>query len=79
MLDRLVEVARRQGPIPEGHFRVMTIETDNRLGCKDFDSRERAQQYANDAASEADDRTPIEIVLDRNLKVVHKGRPYYLK
>jgi hypothetical protein len=79
MWEGLVDIARRRGPIPEGHFRVVTIEPDNRPGGGDFDSLERARRYADDAASEAEEVAPIAVVLDRDFQVVHEGRPYYLR
>jgi hypothetical protein len=77
MGERIVEMARRRGPLFGGRFRVVTIESDDRVSIKDFDSLDGAKQYADDAASEGADMPPVAVVLDDSFHVVHRGRPYY--
>ena len=77
MWDRLIELSRRQGPIPKGHFRVATIEADAHVSSRDFTALGEAKQYADDAASETGDTPPVAIVLDDNGTVVYQGKPYY--
>jgi hypothetical protein len=77
MLEYLTIKARAQGAIAKGRFRVMTIETDDRIAGRDFESEEQARRYADDAVSESDDGTPVAIVLDDNFNIVYRGRPYY--
>lgn len=62
---------------PGGRFRVVAIESDDRVSGKDFDSLERANRYADDVASEGSDVPPVAVALDGGFDVVHRGRPYY--
>ncbi len=78
-MDSLVEAAKKLGRIRTKHFRVMVLESDLRRSSQDFRRLEEAKSYADDAASESDDNTPIAIVVDSTFKIVHKGRPYYLR
>lgn len=79
MRDKIIgELARKRGPVPEGSFRVITIEADSTTGCRDFDSLEGAKRYADDAASESESGSPVSAVLDETFQVVYRGRPYYL-
>ncbi|MDQ7779763.1 MAG: hypothetical protein RDV41_08645 [Planctomycetota bacterium] len=75
--DRMIEHARKRGPIAGGHFRVMVLEADLRTTHKDFTSLDEAKSYATDAASESDDTPPIAVVIDSDFRVVFEGKPYY--
>lgn len=77
-METLVQEARRQGPIPVGAYRAMVLEGDLRISSQEFSDLEAARSYTNDAASEADDRPPIAVVLDSKFDVVHHGRPYWV-
>lgn len=80
MWEHITEKSRQRGPIRDGCFRVVTIESDARLSSKETDSLKEAQQYADDAASEADtNAAPVALVLNHKFEVVYKGRPYFAR
>ena len=72
----LVDHARGAGPLARGRFRVVVVESDDRLTTRDFSDLDEARRYADDAASEADDLPPVAVVVDARFCVVHCGRPY---
>lgn len=72
----LTEMARERGPIAEGGYRVLVIESRGNVTHRDFAELERAVQYANDAASEDGDRGPIAYVLDSGFAIVKRGIHY---
>jgi hypothetical protein len=71
--------ARDHGPLAPGSFRVVVVmEADRGLTIIDFASRERAQHYAQDAASESDGPggTPYAYVFDDKLVFLGRGSHY---
>jgi hypothetical protein len=62
-------------PVPAGHFRVIVVEADARMTHRDFDSRDAAIAYANDAAAE--DGGPLATVYDDTMTAIHEGRAYF--
>jgi hypothetical protein len=76
----LTERARALGPIAEGEYRVLVIESNASVSHQDFRTLEEARAYADDAASEAGaDERPIAKVLGPNFELLHDGKPYWLK
>ena len=76
LLDPAAHHARQAGPIAAGAFRAVVIEANARVTRKDFGDLESARQYADDAASEAEDGIVLAYVLDEVLRVIHRGRHY---
>ena len=74
-MDSLIKAGRDRGPIAA--YRAVVLEADDRITFHEFADLGEAKGYANDCASESDDVTPIAIVLDRDFRMVHKGRPYF--
>jgi hypothetical protein len=74
----VVAAARDHGPVAPGSFRVVVMEADHGLTIRDFASRERAQRYAQDAASESDGPggTPYAYVFDDKLVFLGRGSHY---
>jgi hypothetical protein len=70
---RLLAAASAHGPLAPGHFRVVVIEPSGAMTFHDFDSLEAARRYADDAASESDDLTPVSAVVD-GTRIVSRGR-----
>ncbi len=56
-------------------FRVIVLEPDGRRTESEFESRDEAIRYADDAASE--DGGPLARVYDENMEIVHEGRPFF--
>ena len=74
--DWVAEAARARGPIARDCYRVVVVESGGELSVRDFDDRALAEQYANDAASESDDPTPLAYVFGDGLQLVARGRHY---
>jgi hypothetical protein len=75
----LEDDARARGPIPRGSYRVVVIESDGRVTHMDLATFEKAQAYANEAASEAESSTPpVAHVFDQEFRLVHEGCPWWL-
>jgi hypothetical protein len=74
----ILNAARASGPVDPGHYRVVVVEASNRLSIRDFDDRHAAEQYANDAASEADDTPSLAYIFDEGLQFVVSGKHYAL-
>lgn len=55
MDPRLLELARRAGPIASGHYRVLVVEPDARAHHHDFADLREAQAYAADVRAESED------------------------
>ena len=71
--------SRARGPIPRGSYRVVVIESDGRVTHMDLATFEKAQAYANEAASEAESSTPpVAHVFDQEFRLVHEGCPWWL-
>ncbi|MCC6750287.1 MAG: hypothetical protein IT371_21665 [Deltaproteobacteria bacterium] len=77
--QRVVVLARAQGLMRFGTYRVVVLESDGRTSSKDFGLERDARSYADDAASESDDEPPLAFVLDSDFKVVGRGRHYALR
>lgn len=65
-MDLLISAARKLGPIPA--YRVMVLESSNRISHQDFATREEAEEYARDVRLESDDPRSISIILDRDFR-----------
>lgn len=74
LLQPQSHVARRFGLLPSGWFRVVVYEEDGRTSCKDLATRDEAETYANDAASEGG--LVLANVFDSALRLVHVGQHY---
>jgi hypothetical protein len=74
----VVTAARGHGPLAPGSFRVVVLEADRKLTISDFSNLERAQRYAEDAASESDGPggTPYAYVFDDKLVFLSRGSHY---
>lgn len=68
--------AREHGPVPEGGFRVVVLESGGELRVCDFPALEEAAAYASDVASESDTPPPLAYVFDDGLECVGRGRHY---
>ncbi len=73
----LIDHARKLGPLAAGTYRVVVLEADDRLSAKDFEDLAEAARYADDAASEYGDVSPIAVVVNDRFQVEHRGKPYY--
>ena len=74
--DWISQAAKAAGPMSHGGYRVVVVDARADLSVRDFDDRERAVQYANDAASESDDEPPLAYVFDDRLQFMARGRHY---
>ncbi len=71
-MDLLVARARELGAVAA--YRALVLEGDSRISHRDFAELAPAAAYCDDAAAEADDAPPIAIVVDREFRIVHRGR-----
>ncbi len=71
--------ARSFGSLPQDCFRVVVWESDHTTSHMDFSSFNKAREYANDAASESDDPTPLSCVFNHKFEIVHRGQPLHLR
>ena len=74
VLDPDAALARGFGPIAAGSFRVIVFDEERRISFADFESRELAQGYADDAASEGG--LILADVYDDQLRHVGRGTHY---
>lgn len=74
----IVTSARAHGPVAPGSFRVVVLEANSELTIRDFEDFDRAQRYAEDAASESDGPggTPYAYVFDDKLVFLNRGAHY---
>ena len=72
----ILNAARAGEPVAPGHYRVVVVEARAELSMIDFADRQAAEQYANDAASEADDEPPLAYVFDERLQFLVSGKHY---
>jgi hypothetical protein len=74
----VVTAARAHSPVAPGSFRVVVLEADSKLTISDFANLERAQRYAEDAASESDGPggTPYAYVFDDKFVFLNRGSHY---
>jgi hypothetical protein len=74
----IADAARKDGPIARGCYRVVVLEGDTDCSARDFDSLDRAERYANDAASETDGPggSPLAYIFDDQLRFLNEGRHY---
>lgn len=79
--DDWFESARSFGPMDEGVYRVVVLESNLDWKHRDFPSFQQARTYADDAAAEEDDdgNRPLARVFDDAFQAVHVGRPYYAR
>jgi len=74
--DWISQAAKASGAVSRGGYRVVVVEARGDLSVRDFHDRESAEQYANDAASESDDESPLAVVFGDRLQLVARGRHY---
>jgi hypothetical protein len=74
----VVDAARARGSVPPGAYRVVVLESDQKISVSDFGSLPAAEQYATDAASESDgpDGSPLAYIFDDQLQLIGRGRHY---
>ena len=74
--DLILQAAKARGAVSPGGYRVVVVEARGDLSVRDFDDRESAEQYANDAASESDDESALAYVFGETLQLLARGRHY---
>lgn len=74
--DFVIKAARKRGAVSRGGYCVVVLESSGELRVTDLGDLEDAKQYANDAASESDDPSPLAYVFDDKLQFVAHGRHY---
>jgi hypothetical protein len=73
------EAVARKTALPRGMYRVVVTYSGGDVGTSDFKDAESAKTYANDVASEWSEEPQLAYVFDDAFRMVHEGKPYYLK
>jgi hypothetical protein len=75
--DAVAALARGFGSITAGHYRVVVFDEEQRLSFADFESREIAEGYADDYASEG--MMILADVFDDQFQHVGRGQHYAMR
>jgi hypothetical protein len=75
-LDPNTALARRYGPLAAGNYRVVVYDEKRQLSFADFETRETADAYADDCASEG---MVLADVFDDQYRHVGRGQHYAMR